>query len=708
VVVGERPGRSLARRLLAHVALGAVGVLAVVAAVAYAWVYRQAGRRVADDLDTYVGERSRREEVEFRVAYSNLLTVRSLFLGRDGQPPPADVRSRWDARVRRDPDGGWRSSIEEGDPSLWGHRDLEPTPRQMFRMLNALDLTGELMAAWEESFPSIYMSFPGSACIGFNPLQPLWVWETPSDYPLEDQEWFAAATPAQNPSGGFVWTGIYPDPISGLPFATVMLPVVAADGEYICTLAHDMHMDRLLDRVAESGFAGATESIWRGDGRIVAHADLREQILSTGGALTAQGTGDPALTNLYQAVSDGRLSGFEPGGRNYYSARRLDLPGADWFFVATLPRSVVRAEALRSAQWVWVSGLVSLGLLLAALAGILRRQVSRPVARLLGATRAMAAGAPHPPPADDTRDELGALAASFATMADRVAAREGELRELNTQLERRVAARTAELEDANRRLGESLRAEKEAGELRANFVALVSHEFRTPLEVILTSSDILSRYFDRLEPEKRSGYLATIHDSVKRMAGMMEEVLLLGKVEAGRLQFRPEPLDLPALCESLVGETLSATARKCPVSLACQGDLSGARGDEPLLRHVISNLLSNAVKFSPPGAPVTLTVSRRGADAVVEVADRGRGIPAADRGRLFRSFQRGSNVRDTPGTGLGLMIAGKCVEIHGGAIGFESSEGAGTTFRVALPLFAEPLAAAGPLPVAAAATRRSR
>jgi signal transduction histidine kinase len=100
------------------------------------------------------------------------------------------------------------------------------------------------------------------------------------------------------------------------------------------------------------------------------------------------------------------------------------------------------------------------------------------------------------------------------------------------------------------------------------------------------------------------------------------------------------------------------------------------------------NLLSNAVKYSPEGAVVQLRVVQSGEDCLVTVIDRGRGIPDSDRARLFQSFQRGSNVTDTPGTGLGLLIVRKAVEIHGGRLSFQSEEGAGTQFHIVLPLFA--------------------
>jgi signal transduction histidine kinase len=162
--------------------------------------------------------------------------------------------------------------------------------------------------------------------------------------------------------------------------------------------------------------------------------------------------------------------------------------------------------------------------------------------------------------------------------------------------------------------------------------------------------------------------------------------LLFSKAEAGRMEFNPVALDVKTFCATLTDELLSATSRRCPIELAC--DISEpARADEKLLRHVLSNLIANAVKYSPPGTPVTFSVSRDGGDAIFIVQDRGMGIPEDDRKRLFTPFYRGKNVATIQGTGLGLVIVKHCVERHGGTIEVDSAEKFGTTVSVRLPLF---------------------
>jgi signal transduction histidine kinase len=262
------------------------------------------------------------------------------------------------------------------------------------------------------------------------------------------------------------------------------------------------------------------------------------------------------------------------------------------------------------------------------------------------------------------------------------------VREMNVALERRVAERTSELERAKEDLHAALAQERELSELKSRFVALVSHEFRTPLGITMSAVELLRNYLDRLSDAKRRELLEDIYSSTLRMSGLMEQVLLLGRVESGKVGFQPAPLDLPVLCDKLVDEALSATSRKCSIALRVEGDLSGATGDENLLRHIATNLLTNAIKYSPAENEVEFTARRDGCDVLWQVRDHGIGIPEADRSRLFEAFHRGSNVGQTPGTGLGLLIVKRCVDLHGGSVEFESRVGAGTTFKVRLPVFA--------------------
>ncbi len=263
--------------------------------------------------------------------------------------------------------------------------------------------------------------------------------------------------------------------------------------------------------------------------------------------------------------------------------------------------------------------------------------------------------------------------------------REQAMLELNASLEQRVADRTAEVEKARTDLASALQEEREVGELKSRFVSTVSHEFRTPLGVIMSATDILSRYRDRLSGERQDEHLAEIRQATRHMSGMMEDILLLGRAESGRIAITPQVCDLAELLHRLADETRSA-AHQTGQTRITAGPLPGpASVDESLLRHMFTNLLSNAIKYSPDGAEITVHVRADGPNAVISITDHGIGIPAEDARKLFQPFARAGNVGERPGSGLGLVIVKRCAELHGGTVTFTSTPGAGTTFVLTLP-----------------------
>ncbi len=287
----------------------------------------------------------------------------------------------------------------------------------------------------------------------------------------------------------------------------------------------------------------------------------------------------------------------------------------------------------------------------------------------------------------------GQIIGVMAVQDYREAAAYGEAEEKVLTYMATQAAQAIEGKRAEAEMERALANERELSEMKSRFVSMVSHEFRTPLGIITSSAEILEAYLDRLSPDDRKRNLRDITEATQQMARMMEEVLLLGRVEAGKITCRPAPLDLGGFCAKLVDELVSATGGRCPIALRCRPDLGPATADEGLLRHILTNLLNNAVKYSPAGNPVEFTVDTCDSYAIFRVRDRGIGIPEADQRQLFQVFQRGHNVGETPGTGLGMVIVKHCVQLHGGRLAFESREGEGSTFTVALPLFGPPPAA---------------
>ena len=240
---------------------------------------------------------------------------------------------------------------------------------------------------------------------------------------------------------------------------------------------------------------------------------------------------------------------------------------------------------------------------------------------------------------------------------------------------------------AEAELQKTLTREIELSQLKSNFVSMVSHEFRTPLGIIQSSAELLRDFYERMPLPERNEQLESIARNTRRMAGMMEEILVFSRLDAGKMEFQPAAVDLNVFCRRMVDEVLSATNSRCPIELSLAAVPPEAKADESLLGHTLTNLLSNAVKYSEPGALVRFEVERDGDDAICTVRDRGIGIAEQDQFNLFQAFHRGGNVGTRPGTGLGLLMVKRCVELHRGQVNLVSKLGEGTTVTVRLPVF---------------------
>ncbi len=292
-----------------------------------------------------------------------------------------------------------------------------------------------------------------------------------------------------------------------------------------------------------------------------------------------------------------------------------------------------------------------------------------------------------------------------------------ELISASTELGLMIQRKQAEGEIRN-----ALDKEKELTELKSRFISMTSHEFRTPLTTIQSSSELLQHYSQKFTEERKLNHLHRIQVSVKHMTKLLDDVLIIGKAEAGKLELNPVPLDLESFCRHLVEELQLNNNKKHEIIFNCSKKIenwglgSGNKGetvasqfdkveasssqspvpspqspspcmDEKLLWQILENLLSNALKYSPSGSTVEMALSCFPDRAVFQIRDQGIGIPREDQARLFETFHRATNVGTIAGTGLGLAIVKKCVDIHQGQIAVESEVGVGTTFTVTLPIF---------------------
>ncbi len=231
----------------------------------------------------------------------------------------------------------------------------------------------------------------------------------------------------------------------------------------------------------------------------------------------------------------------------------------------------------------------------------------------------------------------------------------------------------------------NLEKELELNELKIRFFSMVSHEFRTPLSTILISAQLLENSNKEWSEEKKLKNLHRIQSSAKTMTQLLTDILTLTRAEAGKLEFRPQPLDLEDFCFSLLEEIKFSTRAEKDILFVSQCSQRIAWMDERMLRSIVTNLVDNAIKYSPDDSKIYFTLSDESGQAIFQIQDQGIGISPEEEEQLYQAFQRGENVGDVTGTGLGLAVVKKCVELHGGSIKLESKVGVGTTFSVRIP-----------------------
>ncbi|MBN3946972.1 MAG: CHASE3 domain-containing protein [Nostoc sp. NMS7] len=232
---------------------------------------------------------------------------------------------------------------------------------------------------------------------------------------------------------------------------------------------------------------------------------------------------------------------------------------------------------------------------------------------------------------------------------------------------------------------QTLAQEKELSELKLRFFSMVSHEFRTPLSIILGSAQLLAQSNQQWTEEKKLKNLYRIQSSARSMNQLLTDILTLTRAEAGKLEFHPELIDLEAFCINLIEDLQFSNQQQHTIKFISQGNCTHAKLDENILYSVLSNLLSNAIKYSHPEGSIFLTLSCESSAIFFQVKDNGIGIPGEFQEHLFEPFHRANNVGKIVGSGLGLAVVKKCLEIHHGEIYVDSEVGGGTSFTIKFP-----------------------
>lgn len=267
-----------------------------------------------------------------------------------------------------------------------------------------------------------------------------------------------------------------------------------------------------------------------------------------------------------------------------------------------------------------------------------------------------------------------------------------EMRRLNAELEAKVEERTIILKEALQRLEESqselneaLDKERQLNEIKSRFVSMASHEFRTPLSTILSSASLISKYTTTEEQEKRTRHIEKIKESVKHLNDLLEDFLSLGKLDEGKIGAIPTEFNLPEVLTETTEDIKGILKNGQQVYCEHEGaDLVVT--DKKLIKNMLINLISNAVKFSDENAAINIRSKVEDNTATISVQDHGIGISDEDQEHLFSSFFRGKNAVNIQGTGLGLHIVKRYLDLIGGSALLKSKLGEGTTIILTIPI----------------------
>jgi PAS domain S-box-containing protein len=267
-----------------------------------------------------------------------------------------------------------------------------------------------------------------------------------------------------------------------------------------------------------------------------------------------------------------------------------------------------------------------------------------------------------------------------------------DIRRLNMGLEAKVEERTVilkealmKLEQSQQELSEALDKERELNEIKSRFVSMASHEFRTPLSTVLSSASLLAKYTATEDQNKRDKHINRIKDSVKHLNDILEDFLNLGKLDEGKVLTHFDEFNLQELIHDTT-EEVRGLLKKGQEFVYQHTGSTKAYSDNKLLKNILINLISNAIKFSGEDSPIIINSAINNGTAEISVADKGIGIALADQEHLFSSFFRGKNAINIQGTGLGLHIVKRYLDLLGGSVNLESKLNEGTKISFVIPI----------------------
>ncbi|WNG33986.1 HAMP domain-containing protein [Archangium violaceum] len=724
---------------------GRIGVvIALTTLVSYLHILRTMRAESLDHLARHVEERGQREQAIFVLAEEAHALLKKAFEERLQAGSQEDPTARFNSMFELRPDGTIRSRPQGFDgtrvPGVWIAPGVKVDTAFQRRLLAAYDVIAQYGPPYRARNVNTFIFLTEGVNVLYWPEVPNWTQDVEPDYPLLSFEYYTITRPQENPERRMAWTRSYKDDTSGKWLLSAVTPV-DQDGKHIATLGNDMLVDELLSRTLIEHLPGAHNLIFRDDGQLVAHPDIKLDSATGGYDILAAKQPEGSQPGLPTAEQQAHLRSIfeavkrrEPGQTvvelpeygEYIAVARLQGPG--WNFVTVLPESVVTSKAIEAARYVLVFGLVSLIVELLIMFWVLRVQISQPLQALTLATAQVTAGDFGVSLKSSRKDELGQLARSFELMAQEVRQREVALRQANEGLEQRVEERTQELKDVHQQL---LRTARQAG--MAEIATNVLHNVGNVLNSVYTAAQVARERMSgmKLEHVGRVAHMLQEHKGelttfVTQDARGQHLLPFLDKLGQNLLDERGDILELlgdigrytehigdivkvqqnharmprlqePVSLADLVEDALrinSAGLSRHQVKVERQlTSLPPVLTDKHKVLLILVNLFSNAKyamdEMPPEQRRLAVKLELSAADRVrIEVRDTGVGIAPE---LLTRIFQYGFTTREN-GHGFGLHSSALAAQELGGSLTVHSEgAGRGATFILELPLHASGL-----------------
>ena len=674
----SKPKKSLTRQTLIQMGLRISLVIILSTTISYFHLVSSLTTESLDTLSKYITERGQRERTLFTLAIDNHAVLKKDLESRLKELGDRDPQVEFDKLFVKWSDGTTHNRPKDQlsknfDTTRFAGVFIAPEVKINAdirrRVLTFYDLANAYGPAWHNRFIDTYINAPENIVVNYWPGVP-WGLNAKADVDIRKEEFFSVSDKQNNPERKPAWTGLYLDLVAKVWMVSLETPVDDASGRHIATIGHDIILNELIDRTLKEHLEGSYNMLFRGDGRLIAHPDKMNEIQKKAGSFDILKSNDRHIQRIFEQIKNRQSNQIiidNTQDNEYLAVAQIDEP--NWYLVTVLPKEIVTKPATEAARFVLILGFASLLIEIIILFYVLRDQVAAPITQLMYATQKIADG--DFSPADIQRDdEVGELAKSFNKMA------------------RQLKESFTTLETQNQDL-------KRLDQVKDEFLANTSHELRTPLNGIIGIAESLIDGVTGQLPPKTVSNLSMIVFSGRRLSNLVNDILDFSQLKHTTIELQLKPVGMRELTQIVL--TLSQTLlgqKRLRLLNTIHPEMPTVYADENRVQQILYNLMGNAIKFTDSG---TVEVSAQVVDnhLAITISDTGIGIPEDKFDRIFESFEQadGSTARQYGGTGLGLAVTKKLVELHGGEVTIASTVGVGSQFTFTLPIYQDDMEA---------------